>query len=308
MTAVRLRFVWAILLAISFACSKSDPEPGFQNPCTSSAEITDTTTPFGAEIEERSWVPDNEPSASFYNGVLSINGGDDLTQIGNKYIVDIDIANPVVDYNNVSLGTGNALMLQYFDDASDYRGFVDCGFVKIETLDTINGFVSGYFHGTVNDRTSNVFIDISDGVFNLPITSLFCEVPYQQEPVDVDLFNRWFLLGFFDSQGLPISHPPCDAAASIQFIVEDEDTTPIYEVNGFGTVNRFSADLDVGDGAVSISSLLQTEAAGPAHEMDFEEQYFDLLTSAELQYEIEDNLLELTNSVEGVVMRFVLQE
>ncbi len=301
-----------LILILLFGCSQDEIslDDNFENPCASSINTTDVSTSFAVEFDDELWIPNKGSFSSFYDGKLKINAGDSLVQQGVWNIINIQIDNPFVGYNDISYSSESYMFLHHTEDGLGYLAYVDCGFVKLTELDTVNGSISGYFHGNINYPAGDLEIDISNGVFNnLDITPLFCETSYDAKSIIVDLFHEWKLIGIFSIEGSIISNLPCNSSTSISFSSELIGDITEYKISGRSIINSYRTDFDLADNSTfNTSSVASTRVGGAEHQMDFEDQYFNLIGNSTLSYSIDGNVLSLINAEESKVLKFVLEE
>lgn len=307
-----MRALFYFGLIFSVACSQDEIilEDDFDNPCTSQINITDLSTDFAAEFDGDLWIPNQGSFSSYHDGKLNINARDSPVNAGIWNSLNIQIESPFLGYNDISISNDSYMIFDHVENMHGYIVYVDCGFVKLEKLDTLNGYISGYFHGTINSPQLDLEIDISNGVFNnLEITPLFCETSYSIESVVVDLFQNWNLIGIFSIEGNIISHLPCNSLTSMTFSAESNVDFTEYIISGNGVINSYMIDLELVDNSTLITSgVLSTNKGGAEHQMDFEDYYFGLIANSTLSYSIEDNILSIINKKESVLLKFVLQE
>jgi len=301
-----------LILIILFGCMQDEVslDDNFDNPCASSINFSDTSTSFATEFDGELWIPNKGSFSSYYDGKLKINAGDSLVQQGIWNIINIQIDSPFIGYNDISYSNESFMFLHHTEDRLGYRAYVDCGFVKLTELDTINGSISGYFHGTINYPEDDLELDISNGVFNdLGITPLFCETQYDPKSIEVDLFHEWRLIGIFDIEGEIISNPPCYSITSISFTSEQNNNLTEYRISGQGVINSYWTDFELVDNSkISTSSITSTRVGGAEHDVDFEGHYFQLLGNSTLSYSIDGNILSLTSEKKSQGLKFLLDE
>lgn len=300
-----MRFITIVLLILILGCSQDDPSVNeVIDVCSDDIGSSDTEKEFGADINNESWEPDFKIFATYYGGSLSINATDSGTLEEMWRTLDIQINNPVVGLNDVSYSSLHYLSLCQIENRRGFTGFVSCGYVNLTKLDTINGIISGYFQGVFEIPDNKSEVSITNGVFNdLELATLFCEPNYLIETGDNNLFTDWQVIGIYDNHENIVTFSACNSINTLTF------NSGTLRVTGSLGDDPYWADLSlISNSIIGISPFGTFRGAGNDHEIYFQRLYFEVLSGSELIYKIENNILTLTNSKSGRMVKCFLKK
>lgn len=298
-----MRVVTIMFLLFSTCCSQEEPTIEMRvDICSEDLELGDTETSFGAYIGNEMWRPNSSIFGAYYDKTLFINATDSGVLEGVWRTLDIQIDNPELGLNDVSYSSSRYLSLRQIEDRFGFTGFVSCGYVNLTKLDTVNNIISGYFQGVIKIPDDNSELPITNGVFNnLELAKLFCEPDFLEEAGNNSLYSNWRVIGIYTDEGNEIAFPPCNSIYTLTFSSNTDSVT-----GSIGTNSYWANYSTLSDTQIGISPIGSFRGAGANHEIYFQQIYFGVLSNSRLNYEIKNNLLTLTNSKSGKMVKYFL--
>ena len=306
-----LKFVAFLLIILIGACGDDNPffeEPGTSELCTNVVASTDTQSPFKVEINREEWIADSL--------IIARSDGDDrlvIEAISKKTDDEItrirtEINNWEFGANNFDLRTSSQLLFEVIKDETLFISQANCGYVNLTEIDRGNNQISGTFQSDVSNRpTEPVNVSLANGVFNnLTLQAVYCQPEFENEAMDIDIFNRFKLIGIFELNDEIVSFPPCDTETTIQFEKSDLNGFERIDISGSTNLNAYRASVfNLDESSFNTDDFTITPITGLPHERTFEAQFIQLIANTRVTYTIEDNILNISNEALGRKLTFV---
>jgi len=299
-------------LIFLIACGDDDSffnESGPSAICTDIITSEDTQTAFKVELNGEEWV-DSIINARQSDEILILEAiskkvDDEITRLR------VEIRDPEFGVNNFDLVTSNQLIYETLKDDVLIINIATCGYINLTEIDQANNTVSGTFQADINGRIVDpTDIDITNGVFNdLSLNPVFCRPDFEEEEIDIDIFNTFKLIGIFELNDEIVSFPPCNLSSTISFAKRDLNGFERIDITGETVLNDFQASVfNLDESSFTTDDFTLTSQLGLPHELTFEAQFVQLIANANVTYTLEGNILTITNSLLGRKLTLVLLE
>ena len=305
-----LKYVAFLSIILMVACGDDDPffnEQGTSELCTNIVTSSDNQTPFKVELNEEEWIADSLVVAKSTEDILILEAIGKETE-GEVIRVRIEIANQAIGVNNFDLMSASRLLFEVIRDNVIIISQANCGYVNFTNIDQANNQVSGTFQADVSNRpTDPVNVRLANGVFNnLALQPVFCQPEFENETMEIDIFNKFKLIGIFELNDEVVSYPTCGSETTIEFKKSDLNGFERIDIIGNTNLNEYKGsvfNLDASN--FNTDDFVLTSFTGLPHERTFEAQYVQLIGNTRVTYVIEDNVLTITNEALGRKLTFV---